>query len=137
MKIGRVIRWEFLQNIRSKQFLIITILIPAIVGVGIFVVTWAMGDEIQTASEPPPPLIIGMLIMIPLIVPAMAALFPGEPALWVKVLPTYGLVQTVIDASAGGLSWADAAGALAAMAAWGVGLLILGAWTLNRRVARL
>ena len=62
MKIGRVIRWEFLQNIRSKQFLIITILIPAIVGIGIFAVTRAMGDELRMPSEPPPPLIIGMFI---------------------------------------------------------------------------
>jgi len=62
MKIGRVIRWEFLQNVRSKQFLIITILIPAIVGIGIFAVTRAMGEEIGRSAEPPPPLIIGMFI---------------------------------------------------------------------------
>ena len=62
MKIGHVIRWEFLQNVRSKQFLIITILIPAIVGIGIFAVTRAMGEEIGRSSEPPPPLIIGMFI---------------------------------------------------------------------------
>lgn len=82
-------------------------------------------------------LILGMLVMIPLLVPAMAALFPGEPALWVQLLPTFGLVETMINGSAGALSWGDAAGSLIAMAVWGLGLLALGAWTLNRRVARL
>jgi len=62
MKISRVIRWEFLQNVRSKQFLIITVLIPAIIGIAVFAVTRAMGDEITAPSEPPPPLIIGMFI---------------------------------------------------------------------------
>jgi ABC-2 type transport system permease protein len=62
VKLGRVVRWEFLQNIRSKQFLVITILIPAIVGIAIFAATWAMGDEITTPAEPPPPLLIGMFI---------------------------------------------------------------------------
>ena len=62
MKIGQVIRWEFLQNIRSKQFLFITILIPAVIGIAVFAVTRAMGSEIQAPAEPPPPLIIGMFL---------------------------------------------------------------------------
>jgi ABC-2 type transport system permease protein len=115
----------------SAPLVLTALLLGAFLVTGLGLLAGAFGRDFMDT------LIIGMLIMIPLIVPAMAALFPGEPALWVKVLPTYGLVQTVIDASAGGLSWADAAGALAAMAAWGLGLLILGAWTLNRRVARL
>jgi ABC-2 type transport system permease protein len=115
----------------SAPLVLTALLLGAFLVTGLGLLAGAFGRDFMDT------LIIGMLIMIPLIVPAMAALFPGEPALWVKVLPTYGLVQTVIDASTGGLTWADAAGALAAMAAWGVGLLILGAWTLNRRVARL
>jgi len=62
MKLGKVIRWEFLQTIRSKQFLIITILIPAIVGIGIFAATRAFGSDMRGPSEPPPPMIIGMFL---------------------------------------------------------------------------
>lgn len=82
-------------------------------------------------------LVLGMVVMIPMLVPAMAALFPGAPPTWVTFMPTYGLVETVLGASAPGYTWADAAGALAVTAAWGIGLLVLGAAVLNRRVARL
>jgi ABC-2 type transport system permease protein len=115
----------------SAPLVLTALLLGAFMVTGLGLLAGAFGRDFMDT------LIMGMLIMIPLIVPAMAALFPGEPALWVKILPTYGLVETVIEASAGGLTWGDAAGALAAMAAWGVGLLALGAWTLNRRVARL
>jgi ABC-2 type transport system permease protein len=115
----------------SAPLVLTALLLGAFMVTGLGLLAGAFGRDFMDT------LIMGMLIMIPLIVPAMAALFPGEPALWVKILPTYGLVETVIEASAGGLTWRDAAGALAAMAAWGVGLLALGAWTLNRRVARL
>jgi len=62
VKIGRVIRWEFLQNVRSKQFLIITVVIPAIFGIGIFAVTRMMGSGLPRPSEPPPPLMIGIFL---------------------------------------------------------------------------
>ncbi len=115
----------------SAPLVLTALLLGAFMVTGLGLLAGAFGRDFMDT------LIMGMLIMIPLIVPAMAALFPGEMPPWVKVLPTYGLVETVIEASAGGLTWRDAAGALAAMAAWGVGLLALGAWTLNRRVARL
>lgn len=62
MKIGKVIRWEFSQNIRSKQFLITTLLIPAIIAVAVFAATRAMGGELKPPADPPPPVIIGMFL---------------------------------------------------------------------------
>ena len=62
MKLGKVIRWEFTQSIRSKQFLVITILIPAILVIGIFAATRAMGGDMKPPSDPPPPMIIGMFL---------------------------------------------------------------------------
>ena len=62
MKLAKVIRWEFTQSIRSKQFLIITILIPAILAIGIFAVTRAIGNDLPPPSEPPPPMLIGMFL---------------------------------------------------------------------------
>ena len=64
MRLGKVIRWELTQSIRSKQFLIMTILIPAIIGVAIFAVTLAMEGEIQRPADPPPPVIIGIFLAI-------------------------------------------------------------------------
>ncbi len=116
---------------QSAPLVLTALLLGAVMVTGLGLLVGAFGRDFMDT------LIMGMLVMVPLIVPAMAALLPGDPALWVKILPTYGLVQTVIDASAGGLTWSAAAPALAAMAAWGVGLLLVGAWTLNRRVAKL
>jgi len=82
-------------------------------------------------------LIWGLLIMIPLMVPAVAALYPGTAPGWVRILPTYGLVEVVVGASAGTMDWAAAAGPLLALAGWGIALALVGIAALNRRVARL
>jgi len=62
VKLAKVIRWEFSQSIRSKQFLIITILIPAIAAIAIFAVTRAMGGDLKPPADPPPPVIVGMFL---------------------------------------------------------------------------
>jgi len=62
VKLGKVVRWEFSQNIRSKQFLITTILIPAIIGIAVFAATRAMGGDLKPPADPPPPVIIGMFL---------------------------------------------------------------------------
>jgi ABC-2 type transport system permease protein len=64
VKLGKVVRWEFSQNIRSKQFLITTILIPAIIAIAIFAATRAMGGDLKAPSDPPPPIIIGIFLAI-------------------------------------------------------------------------
>lgn len=64
MKLGKVIRWEFTQSVRSKQFLIITILLPAIVAVAVFAISRGIGDDLGSPSEPPPPAIIGIFLAI-------------------------------------------------------------------------
>jgi ABC-2 type transport system permease protein len=62
VKLGTIIRWEFSQNIRSKQFLITTILIPVIIAVAVFGATRAMGGDLKPPADPPPPVIIGMFL---------------------------------------------------------------------------
>ncbi|MFC2077723.1 ABC transporter permease [Candidatus Bipolaricaulota bacterium] len=64
MKLGKIIRWEFTQNVRSKQFLFITILIPAFVGLAVFAATRVIGAENTGPSEPPPPVIISIFIAL-------------------------------------------------------------------------
>jgi len=64
MKLGTVIRWEFSHAIRSKQFLVTTLLIPAFIGIAVFAITMAMGGEIETPADPPPPVIIAIFLAI-------------------------------------------------------------------------
>jgi ABC-2 type transport system permease protein len=82
-------------------------------------------------------LLVSMLFMIPLMIPAFGALFPGSSPTWVKVLPTYGLVQAIIRVTADGDSWAQIAPSLLMLAAWGVAAFVAGAFILRRRVAML
>ena len=64
MKLGKIIRWEFRQNVSSKQFLTITILIPAFIGLAVFAATRIAGGDLQEISEPPPPVIIAVFLAI-------------------------------------------------------------------------
>ncbi len=65
MRLHKVIRWEFLNTVRSKQFLIVTVLLPALIALAIFAITMAEGIGTSASSpmsEPPPPLLIGLML---------------------------------------------------------------------------
>jgi ABC-2 type transport system permease protein len=77
-----------------------------------------------------------LLLMIPLAIPAMSALFPGTAAAWVRALPTHGLVQVLLGVSAYGDGWAESAPDLLGLVAWCVVVFGAGVLVLGRRVAR-
>ena len=82
-------------------------------------------------------LLVSMLFMIPLMIPAFGALFPGSSPTWVMALPTYGLVQALIRVTADGETWSQIAPSLLLLAAWGVAAFVAGAFILRHRVATL
>jgi ABC-2 type transport system permease protein len=77
-----------------------------------------------------------LLLMIPLAIPAMSALFPGTAAAWVRALPTHGLVQVLLGVSAYGDGWAESVPDLLGLVAWCVVVFGAGVLVLGRRVAR-
>ncbi|MDH3959029.1 MAG: ABC transporter permease, partial [Actinomycetota bacterium] len=115
----------------SPGLILIALFLGAIVVTGLGLLAGSFGRDFMDT------LILGILLMIPLMIPAMAALFPGAGPDWVKLMPTYGIVEVIVGASAGTLAWADAVGPLLMLAAWGLALGALGAVALRRRVARL
>lgn len=82
-------------------------------------------------------LLVAMLFMIPMMIPAFAALFPGTAPTWIRILPTYGLVEAIIGVTANGDGWRQIAPVLLLLAAWGVALFGAGFLVLRRRVAML
>jgi ABC-2 type transport system permease protein len=78
-----------------------------------------------------------MLFIIPLTVPAIAGLFPGAAAAWVRALPTYGLVSTITAVTVDNASFGAVAGDLAVVAVWCVVVLGVGLVVLRRKVATL
>jgi ABC-2 type transport system permease protein len=115
----------------NPVLILVALFLGAVVVTGLGLLAGSFGRDFMDT------LILGILFMIPLMIPAMAALFPGAGPDWVMVLPTYGVVHVVVGASAGTLSWADAALPLLTLVGWGITLGALGAMTLRRRVARL
>ncbi len=78
-----------------------------------------------------------ILFIVPLTVPAIAALFPGTAAGWVKLLPSYGLVQTVVGITAYGAGFEETLPHLAALAAWCAAVFGMGWLVLKRKVETL
>lgn len=73
-----------------------------------------------------------MLFMIPLAIPAVGLLFPGTASTWVQALPTYGLVQAILRATAYGESLGTYLPDVGSLAAWCV--VVFGAgWIVLRR----
>jgi ABC-2 type transport system permease protein len=108
----------------SPAALIVALLLGSVLVTGVGLIAGSTGKDFVGL------VFWSMAFMIPLMVPAFAVLFPGTAALWVRVLPTYGLVETIIRASAFGDGITDVAGLLLVLAAWcavtfGVGLAVL------------
>ena len=82
-------------------------------------------------------LFYGMAFMVPLLVPAFAALFPGTASLWIQALPSYPLVRGLVDVTTYGAGWAETLPELAALTAWCIGLFLLGWVVLRRKVESL
>ena len=62
MKLAKVFRWEFSQTVRSKQFVITTVILPVILAVVIFAATSAFREDAASTGDAPPPVIIGLFL---------------------------------------------------------------------------
>jgi hypothetical protein len=111
--------------------IVVILLLGAILVTGFGMIAGSYGRDFMGT------LMVAMLFMIPLMIPAFGALFPGSSPAWIKVLPTYGLVQAVVRVSVDGESWSQIGPALLMLAAWGLAAFAAGAFILKRRVAML
>ncbi|HAE23385.1 MAG TPA: hypothetical protein DCG47_13860 [Spirochaetaceae bacterium] len=78
-----------------------------------------------------------MTVILPFAIPAITALFPGSAPLWVRFVPSWGIIQILNTTANYGGTWADAGSHFAVVLAWVAALLGIGLWTLSRKVARL
>lgn len=79
----------------------------------------------------------GMILIIPLIIPALAALFPGSAPLWIKVLPSFGLIDAIFGVFAYGRTLSDVAPLIGLVLAWDIVLFFLALLLLKRKVEAL
>ncbi len=78
-----------------------------------------------------------MLFTVPLLIPAIAVLFPGSTAVWVTLIPTFPLMDALVSVTAYGAGWAETWPSLAASLAWVVVIFGAGLITLKRKVETL
>ncbi len=76
----------------------------------------------------------GMVFMIPLLIPAFAALFPGSASVWIRALPSYPLIEGLVGAITYGDGWVESGPRVLTLAAWCVALFGIGWVVLKRRV---
>jgi len=109
--------------------LLLAALLGAVLVSGVALLTGAAGRDFMGT------LFLGMVFLLPLIVPAVALLFPGSASPWVQVLPSYGLLEALVGAGSYGRGVVELAPYLASAAAWAAVAFALGWWALARKVA--
>jgi ABC-2 type transport system permease protein len=80
-------------------------------------------------------LFLGVAFLIPLMIPAIALLFPGSASAWVQALPSYGVLQALVGASSYGRGLVEVAPTWPSGAAWAAAVLRARRWALARKVA--
>ena len=82
-------------------------------------------------------LFLGMALLVPLAIPAVTVLLPGATATWVKLLPTWGVIEVMVGVTSYDRSWAELWGPLALAAVWCAVILAGGLAVLHRKVSTL
>jgi ABC-2 type transport system permease protein len=110
--------------------ILLALLLGAVLATGFGLLAGATGGDFVTI------VFVSVLFFVPLAIPAFAVLFPGTPALWIRLLPTYGLVEVLVGTTAYGEGWVEAWPYLLGLAAWGAATFGVGTAVLGRRVRR-
>ncbi len=82
-------------------------------------------------------LFFGTIFLIPLMIPALSIMFPGRPAIIIRLLPSYGLVQAISGVLGEGRGLRFVAPHIMATVLWDIVLLGSAFFLLKRRVESL
>lgn len=113
------------------SILLVTMLLGAMMFTGIAMVVGSAGKDFMGQ------LFYSMLFIIPLMIPTFSVLFPGAAAPWVQAMPTYPVINTLVEASIYGAGWADVWMQLGYALAWVVAIYGAGLFALKRKVESL
>jgi ABC-2 type transport system permease protein len=104
--------------------LLCIVLLASMMVAGIGMITGSAGKDFMGT------LLYGMIFMMLLVVLALTVLFPGLASPWIKILPSYGIVEGLLGTTIYGEGWKEFFPLLALIAGWeiiivGSGLLVL------------
>ena len=111
--------------------LLFIVLLGALMVAGIGLITGAAGKDFMGT------LLYGMIFMVLLAIPAFAPLFPGMASPWVKVLPSYGIVEGMVGTAIYGKGWGESAPYLALIIVWDIVIVGSGLLVLKKKVEAL
>jgi len=115
----------------NPLILVTALALGAVMVTGVGLVTGASGKDFIGLA------FYSMLFLIPLMIPGFAALYPGSASGWVKVLPSYGLVQAIVGVATYGEGWREVLPDLGMLLAWCAVLFAAGFFILKRKVESL
>lgn len=111
--------------------LLVAVLLGAVLSTAVGMISGSAGRDFMGT------LFIGMIFMLVLAIPAFGLMFPGIASTWVRILPSYGVVQAIYELSSRAGGWGDAAPHLLMALAWCVVLSGVGLVVLKRKVETL
>ncbi len=121
-----------INSITPQPLLILTLmLLGAIMVSGTAMLAGSSGKDFMGT------LFYGMVYLIPLIIPAVAALFPGTASAWIRALPSYPLIRALVDVTTYGAGWSDTLAELGVLLAWCIAVFAAGWIVLKRKVQTL
>jgi ABC-2 type transport system permease protein len=112
----------------SPVILLAAVLLGSVLATGFGLLAGSMGRDFMSI------IFYSMAFMIPLLIPAMAMLFPGSVATWIKVIPSWPLAQMLVDITTYGAGWSEIASLFGLLAVWSAVVLVIGWVVLGRRV---
>ena len=115
----------------SPGLVVLALLLGAVLATGFGLLAGSTGRDFITI------VFISVLLFVPLAIPAIAVLFPGTPATWIQLLPSYGLVEVLLQTTGYGQGWTAVWPHLLSLGAWCLAVFAVGTAVLGWRVRRI
>jgi len=112
---------------RHPLIILITLLLGAVLVTGIAFIIASLAKDMMSVMA------WGVVTLVPLLIPSFSVMFPGAITGWVKVIPSYYLVDTVHRAANFGTGWGDIWLNLLILSGFDLAIVWIGIWALRRK----
>ena len=115
-------------GLSDEPLMVLTaLLLGAVLVTGVGFLMAALGKDLMSVMG------WGIVVMVPLSIPAFGVIFPGTVSGWAEVVPSYYLVETVHQASNVGAGWGDIWQNLMILLGFNVAIVWVGIMALRRK----
>jgi ABC-2 type transport system permease protein len=120
-----LITWSF----GAHPWLVVLLLtLGAAMMAAVGLIAGAAGRDFMTT------MFFAIALIIPMTIPTFAVLFPGSTSLWIRVMPSYGFTEALVQLLGYGRSPGELVGYVLLTLAWTAGLFLIALVVLRRRM---